>query len=48
MCDTLPVHILGYCSGEGVHVDTPAVNRRAVWRIIWMLPGKGDIMWATT
>lgn len=47
MCDTLPVHILGYCFGKGVCVDT-LVMIQSVWQIIWMLPGKGGIMWATT
>ena len=26
MCDTLPVHISGYCIGRGVYVDPLAVN----------------------
>lgn len=26
MCDTLPVHILGYCFGKGVCVDTLVMN----------------------
>ena len=46
MCDTLSVHISGCCFGEGVYVDTLAVNRNGitVWQIIWMLLGEGDIM----
>ena len=27
MCNTLPVHILGYCFGKGVCVDTLAMNQ---------------------
>ena len=27
MCDTLPVHMLGYCFGKGVCVDTLVMNQ---------------------
>ncbi len=38
----------GYRFGKGVNVDTLAAITKAVWRIIWMLPEKDGIMWATT
>ncbi len=27
MCDTLPIHTLGYCFGKGVCVDTLVMNQ---------------------
>lgn len=41
MCDTLPVHILGYCFGKGVCVDTLVMNQSDCLANYLDVAGKG-------
>lgn len=45
MCDTLPVHIWGYCFGKGVCVDPHPVKRTAKKYKDFSQYGRYAVLW---